>query len=251
MLEAVDIAEHVDELDAQGKALAAAADAAGLAAIVPTCPGWTVGHLLRHVGKVHRWAATYVREGRAAFGGGTARLASAPADGLLDWFVDGHAELVSALHSAPADLDCWTFLPAPSPLAFWARRQAHETAIHRAVADSARGVTPTFTPDFAADGIAELLGGFYRRRGGQLISDPPCSLIVLPADAEPGWHVAIGPDGREISNDIGRSADCVLRGSASDLYLFLWNRFPVTHPMVTGNLAVLELWRERAQIKWR
>lgn len=34
-------------------------------------------------------------------------------------------------------VDCWTFLDAPSPLAFWARRQAHETAIHRADAQLA------------------------------------------------------------------------------------------------------------------
>jgi uncharacterized protein (TIGR03083 family) len=247
----VDIADHIAELDAHGKALAAAADEAGLTAVVPTCPGWTIDHLLRHVGKVHRWAATFVREGRAAFGGGTGRLVNAPAGGLLDWFADGHAEQVSALRHAPPDLDCWTFLPAPSPLAFWARRQAHETAIHRADADSARGVAPTFNPAFAADGIAELLGGFYRRRGGQLLSDPPCGLLVLPSDAGPGWHVVIGPEGREITNDVDRPADCVLRGSASDLYLFLWNRFPVTHPEVTGDLGVLDLWRERAQIKWR
>ena len=32
---------------------------------------------------------------------------------------------------------CFAFLPAPSPLAFWARRQAHETGIHRADVESA------------------------------------------------------------------------------------------------------------------
>ena len=54
-----------------------------------------------------------------------------------------------------------TFLPAPSPLAMWARRQAHETSIHRCYAESATGATTGFDPTFAADGIDELLYGFY------------------------------------------------------------------------------------------
>ena len=45
----------------------------------------------------------------------------------------------SWLRSAPADLDCFTFLPAESARHFWARRQAHETAIHRVDAENAAG----------------------------------------------------------------------------------------------------------------
>jgi len=46
------------------------------------------------------------------------------------------------LASAPPDLDCLTFLAAPSPLAMWARRQAHETAIHRVDAESPAARSP-------------------------------------------------------------------------------------------------------------
>src|ERR1700734_3905792 len=46
----------------------------------------------------------------------------------------------------------------------WAARHAHETAIHRADADSASGVQPDYEPDFAADGIDELITGFAPRR---------------------------------------------------------------------------------------
>ena len=46
-----------------------------------------------------------------------------PDDGeLVDWYVAGHSALVEALATAPTDLQCWSFLAAPSPLAFWARR---------------------------------------------------------------------------------------------------------------------------------
>ena len=54
----------------------------------------------------------------------------------------GCAALADALAAAPADLECWTFLRAPSPLAMWARRQAHETAIHRVDAELAAGAAP-------------------------------------------------------------------------------------------------------------
>src|SRR4029450_13488361 len=60
-------------------------------------------------------------------------------DALVGWFRAGHATLVDALSAADPALDCWTFLPAPSPLGFWARRQAHETAIHRVDAQGPAG----------------------------------------------------------------------------------------------------------------
>ena len=112
---------------------------------------------------------------------------------LLDWFRTGHAGLVSALETAAPDLACWTFLPgAASPLAFWARRQVHETTVHRidvqlaataagaagAVAAAGAAAGPGRLVDpvpaaLAADGIDELLMGFARRgaRHGPL-SDP-------------------------------------------------------------------------------
>ena len=250
----MEISEHIDALAGHGEGLAAAADKAGSAADVPTCPGWTVRHLLEHVGKVHRWAATYVRDGREAFGGGLPRMAKPPADGLLEWYLTGHAELVAALRAAPADLDCWTFLPAPSPLAFWARRQAHETAIHRADADAASGTVLAFDPPFAADGIGELFDGFYARRGGTLLADPPRSLLVAPIDDERRWHLTIGPDRRRVGTGGEPAvppADCTVRGPAADLYLLLWNRPPARQPQVDGDADVLRLWRELAKITWR
>src|SRR5690349_20973843 len=48
-----------------GGLLARAAGVAGEGAGVPTCPGWTVGDLVRHTGTFHRWAARIVREGLA------------------------------------------------------------------------------------------------------------------------------------------------------------------------------------------
>jgi uncharacterized protein (TIGR03083 family) len=248
-LHGMDTTEHLATLEEQGRALALAADKAGLDADVPTCPRWTVRHLLGHLGMVHRWAASHVREGRAIHG--QPALAKAPADGLLDWYVEGHAALVSTLRRAPADLDCWTFLAAPSPLAFWARRQAHETAIHRADAEAALGSVPDYPTDVAADGLDELLCGFMARRRGRLLAARPCTLLVAPTDAPGRWHITVGPDARQVRRDGELPAGCTISGPATDLYLALWNRIPAGPPTVTGDPAVLELWHTRATVTWK
>ena len=70
-------------------------------------------------------------------------------DDLINWYLDTNANLVDALESAPPDVESFTFLPAPSPLAMWARRQAHETSIHRFDAENAAGIASEFDPTFA------------------------------------------------------------------------------------------------------
>ncbi|MBV9092398.1 MAG: maleylpyruvate isomerase N-terminal domain-containing protein, partial [Streptosporangiaceae bacterium] len=135
------IAEHIEALRDQGAQLADAAGRAGLDAAVPPCPPWRVRDLLRHTGYIHRWAARHITERPAHVIDGppeAAILVGGAADPeLLAWFRAGYAALVEVLSAADPALQCATFLDAPSPLAFWARRQAHETAIHRADADSA------------------------------------------------------------------------------------------------------------------
>src|SRR5262249_60086760 len=81
----------------------------------------------------------------------------------------------------------WTFLEAPSPVAFWARRQAHETAIHRVDADQAAagagkaGGGAPFTPRFAADGIDELIMGFVGRNAKRGSWDGPAGSLAIHA----------------------------------------------------------------------
>jgi uncharacterized protein (TIGR03083 family) len=245
----MEIAEHIAALEREGHALAGAAERAGLDAAVPTCPEWTVRDVLGHIGGVHRWATAHVAQTPDADADANAPLAEPPGEGLLDWYAAGHATLVKALRRAPDDLQCWTFMPAPTPLAFWARRQAHETAIHRADADAAVGQPSTYDPAFAADGIDELLMSFFARPRGRLVADPPVRLQVSPVDRDERWHVTVLPDKREMRRG-EEAAECTVRGSASDLYLYLWNRPPVETPEAAGNARALELWRDLAQIRW-
>jgi uncharacterized protein (TIGR03083 family) len=125
---------------------------------------------------VHRWATRYVTEGLTE----RIPLGDEPeGDGaeLVAWYREGHRALVKALTDADPALECFAFLPASSPLAFWARRQAHETAIHRVDAESALGADHSpFEPAFAADGIDELLVRFHGRERSRVRMDTraPC-----------------------------------------------------------------------------
>jgi uncharacterized protein (TIGR03083 family) len=247
----VDVATHVDQVEQHGRALGDAAERAGLEADVPTCPTWTVRTLLGHAGMVQRWAATHVRDGTAAFTNGESPGFPAPADGTLEWYREGHAALVDALRAAPADLVAMTFLAdAGAPRAFWARRQAHEAAIHRSDAEAALGTTPEFDRDFALDGIAELLEGFYARGRGKLVADPPVTMRVAPDDADTSWRVEIRPDGRVIERNSPDPVDAELSGRASELYLNLWNRGSAGAVTVAGDADVAALWHRLARVQW-
>lgn len=246
----MDLIDHIAAVDREGRLLAAAADRAGLDAAVPTCPGWTVRDLVHHLGCLQRGAAWFVTTGHREPPGraDTERLfAAAPPDPLLPWFREGHAALVEALRGADPAVVCWQPLPAPSPLAYWARRQAHETAVHRVDAELAAGAPVTACdPAFAADGIDELLL-FFGGRTGSLVADPPVTLAIRAADAARGWTIRIGAEGRTIAPGAG-PADCAVGGPASDLYLLLWNRRGAAGLEVEGDRGVLDLWRERARI---
>ncbi|MFJ6795333.1 maleylpyruvate isomerase family mycothiol-dependent enzyme [Streptomyces sp. NPDC091268] len=249
--------EFVKTLAREGELLAAAAEKAGTDAPVPTCPEWRVADLLRHTGSVHRWAAGYVADGLVE----PAPFPEAPelaGAELLAWFREGHAALVRTLSEAPADVRCWTFLPTapPSPLAFWARRQAHETTVHRMDAEAALGVEPgPVEPWFAQDGIDELLTGFHARPRSRVRTDAPRVVRVRATDTGAVWTVHLSQEPARTVREDARAgsavpavADCELTGGAAWLYAALWNRLPLTGPGVTGDQELARLWRESAGI---
>ncbi|MFF7853480.1 maleylpyruvate isomerase family mycothiol-dependent enzyme [Streptomyces sp. NPDC007904] len=237
----------LDILEKEGRLLADAAEEAGVDAAVPTCPGWLVRDLLRHTGVVHRWAAGFVADRRTAPG----PMGDPPGlDGpeLVAWYRDSHRRLVDTLTGAAPDVECFTFLPgSPSALAFWTRRQAHETAVHRFDAESARGGVPSpVAVDFAVDGIDELLRGFHTRPKSRLRTDTPRVLRVRAIDAEAVWTVRLSPEPPVTTRGASGDAECELTGPAQELYFALWNRLPM--PAVSGDPALAALWREASAV---
>jgi uncharacterized protein (TIGR03083 family) len=257
----MDINEHIDALRHQGNLLADAAELAGLDAPVPPCPSWQVKDLLRHTGYIHRWAARHITECPDTVLDGPEEaeiLRGGAADpDLLAWFRAGHAALVETLSTADPGLVCATFMDAPSPLAFWARRQAHETAIHRADADSASGIRPDYDPEFAADGIDELITGFGQRRKYRPSDGHDGGLRVRATDTGHAWYV--GTEGGRLQtlreppgSDPAGPAASTVAGPASGVYLFLWNRSDAAQAGVTisGDPGFLNLWRSSVRVRW-
>lgn len=237
----------VNRLESDGQLLLAAARRAGWDVPVPATT-WTVRELVTHVGGVHRWAADIVTTCSAS--GNTPAgeaVGSGPADDeLAEWFQNGLVALVATLRSAPPDLDCFTFLPAESPLHFWARRQAHETAIHRADAEAAAGTETPFEAEFAQDGIAEILLGFGRRRSNAV---PTAVTMGLDAADGPSWLITFGGERIEAtrSEDLVSTAVTV-RGLSSDLYRWLWNR--PSDAVADGDADVAALWSQTVRVRW-
>jgi uncharacterized protein (TIGR03083 family) len=258
----VEISAYIDALDRDGALLADAAQAAGLRAGVPGCPGWRVRDLVRHQAYVHDWAARHVRDRLPGLIDDEITesdiLERPPADAdLIAAYRAGHAALVATLGDADPDVQCATFMPAPSPLAFWARRQAHETAVHRYDAQSAAPGGPpapadAFDPAFAVDGIDELIMCFaprrrYRARDG----GAERTLTVRALDAAGRWHVRLTDGGTEVSRD-DPAADCTLEGTAAGLYAFLWNRCDAARAglTITGRRPVLAAWSDSVRVRW-
>jgi uncharacterized protein (TIGR03083 family) len=254
----MDVPSLIDALRTEGQLLGDAAARAELTASVPTCPGWTVRDLLLHVGGIHRWAATVVGEARPApidIDQPYDIVDVLPHDDeLLDWYRTGHAELVHTLEKAPADLACWAFLPAPSPLEFWVRRQAHETTVHRVDADSATGpgTSAPVAAQVAADGVDELLMCFVSGRSRRLRSAEERTFGVHAVDADARWIVRIGSGLPHAERVADGTADCSVAGPAAQLYLALWNRASWDGLTASGGTPaqLARMWSSGVHVRW-
>jgi uncharacterized protein (TIGR03083 family) len=243
-------------LEREGAALGDAADGVDPDVPVGIVPDWSLREVVRHIGGIHRWATAMLGERRTERWNTTLLEVVGGAwpddDELVDWYRAGLAELVTTIRDAPPDFEGWAFLPAPSTQAFWARRQAHETAIHRADAQSCTAAVSGYDAAFAADGVDEVLFGFAARRN-DLPADPPV-LRLEATDVDRVWTARLGPEVVDAATDAEAAvtpvADCTVRAPASDLYLLLWNRRHPSATEVAGDPSVLDVWRGAVRVRW-
>ncbi|MFC8427661.1 maleylpyruvate isomerase family mycothiol-dependent enzyme [Streptomyces sp. NPDC057253] len=250
--------EHCDVIVAQTDLLARHAEGADPAAPVPTCPGWDLGRLLRHVGADHRWAEEIVRTraGRPADDGSVDdpdAYADLDPSALGGWLVEGAAALAGTLRAAGPGVPVWT--PADEQLIeqstrFWARRMAYETLLHRADAALVTGAEFVADERLAADAVEEWL---------------EFSTVPEAYEPLPGVPELLGP-GRALHFDAGRAGEWLLdlggerprwrrgggaatagvRGPVTDLLLFLYAR-PAPGVETRGDSELLDLWLERTR----
>jgi uncharacterized protein (TIGR03083 family) len=243
----VDFASYLEQIDQQAGALRAAAVAAGPDAAVPTCPEWTVHGLVRHIARVHDLV---VKGLHAAPEDENVRADRPPEqwDELLAWWDGTLATMLDTLRAKGPDEPAWVFgLRHGATSGFWARRQAHETAVHRLDAEHARAgsdrpsVVPSlvFDPDLAADGIDEVLVLMLPRKLGRDRPNLEGTVLFHAADAGRAWLVQLKPgEIPEVGPTAGIEADASVVGTADAVYRAAWHR-PST-AIVSGDRTLVE-----------
>ncbi|HET6211132.1 MAG TPA: maleylpyruvate isomerase family mycothiol-dependent enzyme [Jatrophihabitans sp.] len=245
----MDVDRLIEELAQQGELLDRAAGLADPQTPVPSCPGWTIGAAVRHTARVHRRVTAIVRgaDPAAAIEG----FRPEPPE-LAGIYRAGLAELVQALRDAPDDLAAYTLWPADSARHFWARRQAHETAIHRVDVELAAGYgVADFQTDFAVDGLDELVVGMAAGRFSGEGLDRPCTIVLTPVDANMSWTVRLGSSGAVTERQPADNPDLGVYGLADALYRWAWNRAGDDEVTLRGELGLADLWHRNFTVQAR
>ncbi|MFI1657075.1 maleylpyruvate isomerase N-terminal domain-containing protein [Streptomyces sp. NPDC020472] len=173
---------------------------------VPTCPGWTLADLTRHLGAVHRWTDHLIRT-RATV---RVHVEDLPLDpptdpaAYADWLTEGADTVLTTLRAAAPDLPVWS--PGADPHArYYPRRLLSEAVVHLADAELAlHGAAEPIDPRVAAAALDHFL------------TDAP----YVPWVAEPLAH--LDRDGAVLrldARDTGTVRTLVLGGGG-----FTWSR---------------------------
>lgn len=222
---------------------AAAADEGALTAKVPSCPDWRMADLVAHTGADFRWIAGHVARGTTDNPGRPDRSAVPAEQGLLAWWDEGLATLLTTLDSVDPTTPAWNWAPQAKVAGFWHRRCAHEIAVHRWDAQVAVGLPEPVETALAVDGVDEVLDSWLPSGGGK---GPGAEGMVqlIASDAEDSWIVRI----RGAAISLLDTATLLpeehhlhtqATGTASDLLLALYGRLGFDILEVSGDPAAL------------
>jgi uncharacterized protein (TIGR03083 family) len=216
--------DYLDALRREGDALLHAAGS-DVTAPVPSCPDWTMLDLVRHVGTVYHYVCRQVRDTERAQ---WVEL-DVPDDEVFAATADLHAELLLVLTETDPDAPAWNWArDAPNVAAFWRRRMAQETVVHRWDAQGARGAVTPIDAVLACDGVDEVMDLWLPRRRGRSKEDLVGTVHLHATDAPPSvtaeWTVELGSAGAVSVRRSHEKADAALRGPAGDLLLACWGR---------------------------
>jgi len=229
----------------QNDAFAQTLRGADQATPVSTCPGWTLKHLLRHVGRGDRWAAQIVGDRLTDYLDPREVPNGKPpddADGTIDWLRGGAQCLVAAMNRTGADTPVWTFL-GPRPAAWWIRRRLHEVIVHRADAELALGGDFRLSSELAADGLTEWLERVVvQSAGGVRTPLRDGQTLHLHAAGAGDWTLCVNdgalalvpsqPDSAFCSSR-ERSSLATVSADATSLFLAVVRRIPADDPRIT------------------
>jgi len=238
----VEPSEYLVHIEDDARALLAAAWTDPMLT-VPTCPEWTLSDLVAHIASAFHWIEEIVRTRATDY----VPVPQRP-DGWEEvsaWFDKGIDALLATLRDADPATEVWNWVVmGPGPAAFWIRRAAHEVSIHRWDAENAVHVPDPIGPALALDGIDE-----YLTIASKWLEFNPSAELTgrLGLETTEGLAVTAVLHPNSLEQRRGTDgADCVVRGDASSILLWLVRRKSLLDDGidVAGDVSIAALWAE-------
>jgi uncharacterized protein (TIGR03083 family) len=202
---------------------------------VPTCPDWTAEDLARHVAVTYLHKVAAITTGAEPADWPPAALADEPAGALL---ARAREELLDAFAAHEPSDACWTWYDPDQTVAFWARRMAFESVVHRADAELAAGreITP-IDPSLAEDGVDELLrihSAWASQKYAEYRDEDLPTIAVVTGGRS--WYVRPTTRGVEVGDTPGPGEESATKvsGSPSEVFFWLWRRVGDGTVSITG-----------------
>jgi uncharacterized protein (TIGR03083 family) len=220
-----------------------------LGAAVPSCPGWSMTDLVRHVAVVYLHKVECMRHGQEPEHWPPPGVENAEPIALFD---RAYTALTTAFGRHPADAPGGTWYPPDDTVGFWFRRMAQETVIHRVDAELAAGHGVTAIPDdLALDGIDEVLETFlaFGTRGWpQMFADKlagGAGDTVAVRTGGRGWLVHLGPEVVRVQpGESGAAATAQVGGDPHAVLLWLWRRVDADAVELSGDRSTVDRLRD-------
>lgn len=213
---------------------------------VPNCPGWDVADVLNHLsaglGLAYPVAVSTPPHTASERVFNNVAWPDGPAVGhaAIERFKTNLAACIHHFHAADPDQPCWTY-SGPGHAAFWFRRAAIETTLHRIDVEEALAIDSTLNPTRARDAIVETLE-FALPLAADTTEAPSGSLRVESAELDLQMDVVSGVQ-RPNTND-GPAAS--ISGTGQAVLCALWGReSSASQPaaiVIGGNRNVADEW---------
>lgn len=183
---------------------------------IPWLDPWTVRSLVVHISRIHHWAAAQARQQEQT------PLGRGPFD-IVALYESCASELRATLTELEPGARAWTLLDDGLPpgeltgtVAFWHRRQVHETLVHLWDLRTAVGEELEVGDELWLDCLDELVTVMHPRQVRLRRIEPPAARVMFaPAGTDVLLEVQGAPAG---------APEAVVTGPAEALALIAWGR---------------------------
>ncbi|CAG4924932.1 maleylpyruvate isomerase N-terminal domain-containing protein [Acidithrix sp. C25] len=245
---AIETSELIDELEKYAAQISEQAPS-NLDLALAHLGSWRVSDLLEHLSLVLERAINRIGKTEEPKAG---ESATGTID-HLEQYTETSNRLIATLKTTSDQTPAWNWTGSNQNSAWLKRRTAHEVAVHSldiALAlNLVQDVNKYFNPKFASDGIAEFVNVFLGRLNAKYEgSSEPFSIHIHANDvSDTEWVFLFGTTTIE-AKQLHQKCDLALRGTASALYGWLWNRFAYENLELIGDHTLADKWHEIVKI---